>query len=149
MCEKHVFSASVEQNERSQILVRNSTPQRDNLFCFLFSGTIIVGLTCFGLGLGFISIFSGFGETKYPGEQKTSFLICLVLWLGTREVSVISASRIVPWGLSGLSHYSPYVAVGQARTVLGLAGLKSFQPLGMLGTSEDSALSPESKGNFW
>ena len=43
MCEKHVFSASVEQNERSQSLVWVSTPQRDNLFCFLLSGTIIVG----------------------------------------------------------------------------------------------------------
>ena len=39
------FSSSVEQNERSQSLVWVSTPQRDNLFCFLFSGTIIVGLT--------------------------------------------------------------------------------------------------------
>ena len=38
------FSASVEQNERSQSLVWVSTPQRGNLFCFLFSGTIIVGL---------------------------------------------------------------------------------------------------------
>ena len=45
MCEKHVFPAAVEQNERSQSLVWVSTPQRDNLFCFLFSGTIIVGLT--------------------------------------------------------------------------------------------------------
>ena len=44
MCEKHVFPAAVEQNERSQSLVWESTPQRDNLFCFLFSGTIIVGL---------------------------------------------------------------------------------------------------------
>ena len=41
-CEEHVFSASVEQNERSQSLVWVSTPQRDGPFCFLF-GTIIVG----------------------------------------------------------------------------------------------------------
>ena len=41
---QHVFSASVEQNERSQSLAWVSTPQRDNLFCFLFSGTVIVGV---------------------------------------------------------------------------------------------------------
>ena len=47
MCGKHVFPAAVEQNERSQRLVWVLT-QRDNLFCFLFSGTIIVGLKlCF------------------------------------------------------------------------------------------------------
>ena len=38
------FPAAVEQDEKSQSLVWVSTPQRDNLFCFLFSGTIIVGL---------------------------------------------------------------------------------------------------------
>ena len=36
---------SCEQNERSQSLVWVSTPKRDNLFCFLFSGTIILRLT--------------------------------------------------------------------------------------------------------
>ena len=48
MCEKHVFSAAVEQNDRNQSRVWVSTPQRDNLFCFLFSGTIIVGLIFLG-----------------------------------------------------------------------------------------------------
>ena len=45
LCEKSTFiSACVEQNERRQSLVWVSTPQRDNLVCFLFSRTIIVGL---------------------------------------------------------------------------------------------------------
>ena len=45
LCAKSMFfSASVEQDERRQSLVWVSTPQSDNLFCFLFSGTIIVGL---------------------------------------------------------------------------------------------------------
>ena len=39
------FAAAVEQNEWTQSLVWVPTAQRDNLFCFLFSGTIIVGLT--------------------------------------------------------------------------------------------------------
>ena len=47
------FSASVEQNERILSLVWVSTPQRDNLFCFLFSGTIIVDLTTDGNARGF------------------------------------------------------------------------------------------------
>ena len=45
LCAKSTFfSASVEQDERSQSLVWASTPQRDNLFSF-FRGTIIVGLS--------------------------------------------------------------------------------------------------------
>ena len=44
MCEKHVFPAAVEQNGRRQSLVWVSTPARDNLFCFRFSGTIRFGL---------------------------------------------------------------------------------------------------------
>ena len=39
------FPAAVEQDEKSQSLVWVSTPQRDNLCCFLFYGTITVGLT--------------------------------------------------------------------------------------------------------
>ena len=62
MCEKHVFPAAVEQNERSQSLVWVSTPQRDNLFCFLFSGTMIVGLIpkakAISRSLGLLQIFS-------------------------------------------------------------------------------------------
>ena len=69
MCEKHVFPASVEQNERSQSLVWVSTPQRDNLFCFLFSGTIIVGLIVPENKTGFF-IFQHFGRLFLPGTLK-------------------------------------------------------------------------------
>ena len=62
MCKNHVFPASVEQNERSQSLVWVSTPQRDNLFCFLLSGTIIVGLNP---NLGFV-------DPAPPGEDKVT-----------------------------------------------------------------------------
>ena len=57
MCEKHVFPAAVEQNERSQILVWVSTPQRGNLFRFLFSGTIIVGLIFYFPLFDCVSVF--------------------------------------------------------------------------------------------
>ena len=64
MREKHVFPASVEQNERSQSLVWVSTPQRGKLVCFLFSGTIIVGLRPTIPGskskTGFFNTFTGF-----------------------------------------------------------------------------------------
>ena len=54
MREKQVFPAAVEQNEKSQSLVWVSTPQRDILFCFLFSDPIIVDLT---------------GKKWVPGEE--------------------------------------------------------------------------------
>ena len=44
MCEKRVFSASVEQNERNQSIVWVSTPQRDNLFVFCFLEQELLGL---------------------------------------------------------------------------------------------------------
>ena len=41
---KHVFFAAVEQNERSKSLVWVSRHKGENLFCFLFSDRITVGL---------------------------------------------------------------------------------------------------------
>ena len=42
--ERHVFLAAVEQNERSQSIVWVQDREGENLFCFLFSDPIIVGL---------------------------------------------------------------------------------------------------------
>ena len=68
------FSASVEQNERSQRLVRVSTPQRDNLFCLLFSGTIIVGLITVLFFSGFRMV--DFGILKEYGNQRDNCVEC-------------------------------------------------------------------------